>query len=105
MPIFYFPYLAWPTVKRRQSGFLPPEYIIVRSSVRKWDLGYRIGIPYFWAIDPEQDLTITYDWVERRGPGLRLDYQYALTKGMRGEIKYQEFLNGMQEIRKMNPEA
>ncbi|GIT04051.1 MAG: hypothetical protein CM1200mP28_13100 [Deltaproteobacteria bacterium] len=27
----------------------------------------------------------------RRGPGLRLDYQYALTKGMRGEIKYQEF--------------
>ena len=91
VPIFYFPYLAWPTVKRRQSGFLPPEYIIVRSSVRKWDLGYRIGIPYFWAIDPEQDLTITYDWVERRGPGLRLDYQYALTRGMRGEIKYQEF--------------
>ena len=90
-PIFYFPYLAWPTVKNRQSGFLPPEYIIVRSSVRKWDIGYRIGIPYFWAIDPEQDLTITYDWVERRGPGLRLDYQYALTKDMRGELKYQEF--------------
>ena len=57
VPIFYFPYLAWPTVKRRQSGFLPPEYIIVRSSVRKWDL--------------------------------RLDYQYALTRGMRGEFKYQ----------------
>ncbi len=91
VPIFYFPYLAWPTVKRRKSGFLPPEYIIVRSSIRKWDLGYRIGIPYFWAIDPEQDITITYDWVERRGPGLRMDYQYALTKGMRGEIKYQEF--------------
>tara|TARA_B100000945_G_scaffold199612_1_gene160487 strand:- start:188 stop:2461 length:2274 start_codon:yes stop_codon:yes gene_type:complete len=90
-PIFYFPYLAWPTVKRRQSGFLPPEYMIVRSSVRKLDLGYRIGIPYFWAIDPEQDLTLTYDWVERRGPGLRLDYQYAFIKGMRGGIKYQEF--------------
>ncbi len=91
VPIFYFPYLAWPTVKSRQSGFLSPEYIIVRSSLRKWDLGYRIGIPYFWAINPEQDLTITYDWVERRGPGLRLDYQYALTRGMRGQIKYQEF--------------
>ena len=91
VPIFYFPYLAWPTVKRRQSGFLPPEYNIVRSSLIKFDLGYRIGIPYFWAIDPEQDLTMTYDWVERRGPGLRLDYQYALTRGMRGEIKYQEF--------------
>ena len=90
-PVFYFPYLAWPTVKRRQTGFLPPEYIIVRSSVRKWDLGYRIGIPYFWAIDPEHDLTFTYDWVERRGPGLRLDYQYAWFEGTRGEIKYQRF--------------
>ena len=89
--VFHLPYLSWPTVNRRQSGFLPPEYLVIRSSVRKWDLGYRIGIPYFWAIDQEQDLTITYDWVERRGPGLRLDYQYALTEGMRGEIKYQRF--------------
>ena len=88
---FYFPFISWPTVKRRQSGFLPPEYLIVRSSARKWDLGYRFGIPYFWAIDPEQDLTLTYDWVERRGTGLRMDYQYALTEGMRGEIKYQQF--------------
>jgi len=91
IPVFYFPYLAWPTVKQRQSGFLPPEYLIVRSSLTKWDLGYRIGIPYFWAIDPEQDLTLTYDWVERRGPGLRFDYQYAWTEGVRGEIKYQEY--------------
>jgi lipopolysaccharide assembly outer membrane protein LptD (OstA) len=91
VPVFYFPYLAWPTVKRRQSGFLPPEYLIVRSSLRKFDLGYRIGIPYFWDIDPEQDLTLTYDWVERRGPGIRLDYQYAWKEGMRGEIKYQQF--------------
>ena len=91
IPVFYFPYLAWPTVKRRQTGFLPPEYMIVRSSLRKWDLGYRIGIPYFWAIDPEHDLTFTYDWVERRGPGIRLDYQYAWIKGTRGQVKYQRF--------------
>ena len=91
VPVFYFPYLAWPTVTRRQSGFLPPEYSITRSSLRKFDLGYRLGLPYFWAIDPEQDLTVTYDWVERRGPGLRLDYQYAFTEGMRGEIKGQRF--------------
>ena len=91
VPVFYFPYLAWPTVKRRQSGFLPPEYLIVRSSLRKFDLGYRLGIPYFWDIDPEQDLTLTYDWVERRGPGFRLDYQYAWKEGMRGEVKYQQF--------------
>ena len=91
VPVFYFPYLAWPTVKRRQSGFLPPEYLLVRSSLKKFDLGYRIGIPYFWNIDQEQDLTFTYDWVELRGPGFRLDYQYAWKEGMRGEIKFQQF--------------
>ena len=91
VPVFYFPYLAWPTVKRRQSGFLPPEYLLVRSSLKKFDLGYRIGIPYFWDIDQEQDLTFTYDWVELRGPGFRLDYQYAWKEGMRGEIKFQQF--------------
>jgi len=89
--VFHLPYIAWPTVKRRQSGFLPPEYLIVRSSLKKFDLGYRFGIPYFWDIDPEQDLTLIYDWVERRGPGFRLDYQYAWKEGMRGEMKYQEF--------------
>ncbi len=89
--VFHLPYLAWPTVKRRQSGFLPPEYLIVRSSQRKFDLGYRFGIPYFWDIDPEQDLTLIYDWVERRGPGFRMDYQYAWKEGMRGGIKYQQF--------------
>ena len=91
VPVFYFPYLAWPTVKRRQSGFLPPEYLLVRSSLKKFDLGYRIGIPYFWNIDQEQDLTFTYDWVELRGPGFRLDYQYAWKEGMRGEIIFQQF--------------
>ncbi len=89
--VFHLPYLSWPTVNRRQSGFLPPEYLVIRSSVKKWDLGYRFGIPYFWAIDQEQDLTLTYDWVERRGPGWRFDYQYAWTEGVRGEIKYQRF--------------
>ena len=29
--------------------------------------------------------------MERRGPGFRLDYQYAWKEGMRGEIKYQQF--------------
>jgi hypothetical protein len=91
VPVFYFPYLAWPTVTRRQSGFLPPEYSITRSSLPKFDLGYRIGLPYFWALDDEHDLTVTYDWVERRGPGWKLDYQYAFREGMRGEVRSQRF--------------
>ncbi len=91
VPVFYFPYLAWPTVTRRQSGFLAPGIKAVRSSVPKFDLGYRIGIPYFWAIDPEHDLTLMYEWVEHRGPGLHAEYQYAFRQGVFGELRIQRF--------------
>lgn len=87
VPVFYFPYLAWPTVTRRQSGLLPPEYAIQNSSIAKFNLGYRLSLPYFWAIEDEQDLTVRTEWVQLRGFGLGLDYQYAFRENLRGEVK------------------
>lgn len=54
VPIAYLPYFAHadPSVKRR-SGFLVPS---LGSST---DLGNHIEIPYFWAIDPHQDITFS----------------------------------------------
>ena len=88
VPIFYFPYLAWPTVTRRQTGLLPPEYALQTSSIEKFNLGYRLSLPYFWAIEREQDLTIRTEWVQFRGLGLGLDYQYAFSENLRGEVKF-----------------
>ena len=88
VPIFYFPYLAWPTVTRRQTGLLPPEYALQNSSIEKFNLGYRLSLPYFWAIEREQDLTIRTEWVQFRGLGLGLDYQYAFSENLRGELKF-----------------
>lgn len=90
-PVFYFPYLIWPTVQKRKSGFLAPSYALYSSNSRdlqKFNLGYRVGIPYFWAIDREQDLTITSDFIQNRGIGTGFDYQYAFRKDLRGEIKF-----------------
>ena len=52
VPIFYFPrfYHPDPTVKR-QSGFLTPFF--TQSS----NTGTGIGLPYFWAISHDKDLT------------------------------------------------
>ncbi|MGK5094379.1 LPS-assembly protein LptD [Deltaproteobacteria bacterium TL4] len=88
IPVFYFPYLFWPTVNRRQSGFLPPEYQHVSSTEKKFKLGYIVGIPYFWAIAPDHDLTLTSEWIELRGVALNFDYKYAFFPGMQGEMKY-----------------
>lgn len=54
VPVFYTPYFYHPdpSVKRR-SGFLFPK--ISRSN----RYGLAVGIPYYWAISPSEDLTIT----------------------------------------------
>ena len=54
MPIFYFPkfFHPDPTVKR-QSGFLTPFFTDSTS------VGTGFGLPYFWAISNDRDLTFT----------------------------------------------
>lgn len=53
VPVAYTPFFRHPdpTVKRK-SGFLAPTF---GSSS---DLGFRVQVPYYWAIAPNRDLTI-----------------------------------------------
>ena len=89
LPILYLPATAWPTKKGRASGFLAP---LVSSKLgdpdRNKNYGSRVQIPYFWAIDKDQDLTFTPDLIQRRGTGLGLDYRWAFVPGMAGEAKF-----------------
>ncbi len=88
VPIFYFPYLVWPTVTRRQSGFLAPQYEVHASRSEKFNLGFKFSLPYFWAISRDQDVTFTIDAIEQRGLGTGVDYQYAFREGLRGEVRF-----------------
>ena len=89
LPVAYLPYLSHPDPSvRRASGFLVPSF--GESS----HVGEFLATPYFWAIDPNQDLTLTpavttgfwrgdrggippplqqrhvaYPWGDRRRPG------------------------------------
>ncbi|MHA1549869.1 MAG: LPS-assembly protein LptD [Alphaproteobacteria bacterium] len=54
VPIFYTPYLSHPTPKaKRQTGFLFPK---LGSTT---DLGSYVKLPFYIAISPTQDLTLT----------------------------------------------
>jgi LPS-assembly protein len=88
VPVAYFPYFthADPSVKR-QSGFLVPS--LGQSSA----LGAYFALPYFWAIDPQQDLTITPEVAADEGPALNLLYRRRFNNGtvkLDGSIAYDQ---------------
>ncbi|OGV31343.1 MAG: LPS biosynthesis protein [Legionellales bacterium RIFCSPHIGHO2_12_FULL_35_11] len=51
IPIFYTPYLSFPTTQERKSGFLMPIYGYTNVS------GFDVGFPYYFNIAPNFDLT------------------------------------------------
>ena len=76
VPVAYTPYFSHPdpTVKRR-SGFLFPSF---GSSS---DLGFVLRTPYYFNIQPWQDLTLTPIYTSKEGPVLGADYRHRFTRG------------------------
>jgi len=76
IPVAYTPYLSTPdpTVKRR-SGFLIPTY---GSSPQ---IGYLAKIPYFWAIEPDKDLTIAPVFATDANPVFDAEYRQRWGNG------------------------
>lgn len=77
VPVAYFPYF-WhpdPTVKR-QSGFLRPTFF---SDSR---VGAGVEIPYFWALAPNYDVTISVAPTSRQiGPLVSAEWRHRLVNG------------------------
>jgi LPS-assembly protein len=65
---------ADPTVKRK-SGFLMPSYKY------ETDLGYGVSVPYFWALAPNYDLTLTGTGYTKQGFLAEAEWRHRLAKG------------------------
>lgn len=78
-PIFYLPWITFPTDDRRQSGLLFPS--IGRSSSN----GNQIGIPYYLNLAPNYDATITPRFMSNRGAQLEGEFRYLTNYG-KGEF-------------------
>lgn len=94
-PVFYTPYLNFPTNKDRKSGFLMP--LTGYSNVGGFDL----GLPYYWNIAPNHDLTLIPHMYSERGVMLGAEYRF-LTANSHGVLSgsflpddaaYRNFLN------------
>jgi len=70
VPVLYSPYMIFPVKNERQSGFLIPE---PSYSTR---LGFGLSLPYYWAIDEEQDATLYANMLSKRGLMLGVEYRH-----------------------------
>ncbi len=76
VPVAYTPYFSHPdpTVERK-SGFLAP------TVGRSGELGFIYGQPYFWAIAPNKDLTLTPVVTTDQGPYGSFRYRHLFQNG------------------------
>lgn len=75
-PMFYWPYLSAPdpTVKRK-SGVLIPKFGYSNA------FGVYTAVPYFWALAPNYDLTVTPMLSSRQGMLLQAEWRHRLISG------------------------
>ncbi len=99
----YVPFFAAAIRRERQTGFLFPEF--GNSSTK----GFSARVPFYWAINDSQDLTVALDVYTGRGIGGDADYRYILSDRARGNWKgflIEEFLRPKEERERLNiPEA
>ncbi len=76
MPIAYMPYFSTPdpTVKRK-TGFLMP-WVSTNSAT-----GVGIETPFYWALAPNYDLTITPRYTTKQGLLMQGDFRHRLING------------------------
>ncbi|AMJ60079.1 LPS-assembly protein LptD [Bosea sp. PAMC 26642] len=76
IPMAYIPYMSGPdsTVKRK-SGFLSPSFI------NTGPLGFGIGLPYFFNLAPNYDLTVTPTFLTRQGVLGQAEWRHRLVNG------------------------
>ena len=78
-PVFYSPYLAFPTDSRRSSGFLAPSFGSTQRA------GFNISTPYYFNIAPNYDATFRPRYLTKRGILLAGESRY-LTDNSYGQV-------------------
>ena len=75
-PVAYLPFFssADPRVKRK-TGLLTPQFTY------RTQLGAGIGVPFYWAISPDADLTITPTYFSRQGPFVTGEFRQRFENG------------------------
>jgi LPS-assembly protein len=87
-PVFYSPYFSAPDPSvRRASGFLAPRFYGGNY------VGFGVGVPYFWALAPNYDLTIEPSVLTQQGLLGDIEWRHRLENG-----SYSIRVNGISQL-------
>lgn len=86
VPIFYMPYINFPIKNQRKSGFLYPSLDFSSSD------GLDVGVPIYWNIAPNYDMTFAPRFIGRRGVLLTNEFRYMPFENTLGKI-YGEYIS------------
>jgi len=76
VPLAYLPYFATPDpTAKRKTGFLPPTF------ATNSHYGLAVVTPYYWALAPNYDATLTPKFTTRQGPLLQGEFRHRLMNG------------------------
>jgi len=76
VPIAWLPYMSVPDQsEKRKSGFLAPSF------THGSNFGYAVATPYYWALAPDYDLTVTPMVTSKQGPLLQAEWRQRLLTG------------------------
>lgn len=70
-PLLYAPYMTIPVKTQRQSGFLWPDVTFGSQH------GAGFNLPYYWAIDEEQDATFYLNPMDKTGVRTGVEYRHT----------------------------
>ena len=79
-PVLYIPWFAFPAAEENMSGLLFPQTGYSKKR------GFKLDLPFYWAISPSHDAVLHVDVETRRGVGIGVDYRYLRKRGSEGEM-------------------
>ncbi len=74
--VLYIPYIVLPIKKDRETGLLFPSFGL------NVDEGVRFQQPFFWAISPHMDMTLTPGYFGNRGFGGEVEFRHTPQDGL-----------------------
>ena len=82
LPLSYLPFFMAPAKAKRQTG------ILLASVTSSTHLGTGFSLPFFWAINSWQDLTLTPTYFTKAGIHLSSEYNYIYSQKMKGRFSF-----------------
>lgn len=80
LPVLYVPIYSFPIDNRRKTGFLTPDVSYASTN------GIEIGLPYYWNLAPNYDLTTTPRYIETRGFQLNSLFRFLAGPNSGGQV-------------------